>query len=136
MRSGPKRELWPREYQSWRQMRRRCRNRENKNYPDYGGRGITICERWSDFGAFLTDMGPRPLRTTIHRVDNDGNYEPGNCAWADMTEQRRHTRRIKMNEQAVKVVRHCRSTKASLLAGIYGVHVATIQKIRSGDIWL
>jgi hypothetical protein len=65
-------------------MRKRCENPRNKSYPDYGGRGIKVCERWHTFENFLADMGERPSdQHEIDRIDNDGNYEPGNVRWTD-----------------------------------------------------
>lgn len=74
-------------YRTWSGMKARCRNKKNPNYPQYGGRGITVCARWDSFENFLADMGRRPLGTTIDRRDSDGNYEPSNCRWATHLEQ-------------------------------------------------
>lgn len=79
--------LHPRAYRSWRDMRGRCNNKNNDDYKDYGGRGITVCARWDDFAAFMEDMGDRPRGTSIERRNNNGNYEPTNCMWADPTTQ-------------------------------------------------
>jgi len=80
-------------YQSWTSMNTRCFNSNHTNYKDYGGRGITVCERWcrsnpQGFSNFLFDMGARPKGTTLDRFpNNDGNYEQGNCRWATRKEQ-------------------------------------------------
>lgn len=79
-------------YKVWQGMRGRCTNPKIKCFSRYGGRGITVCERWSSFEAFLADMGPCPPRLTLERIDNDRGYEPGNCKWATRSEQNRNTR--------------------------------------------
>jgi hypothetical protein len=78
---------------SWSHMHARCSAIHGKHYLAYAGRGISVCERWASFPDFLSDMGPRPSQQhSIERMDNDGDYEPGNCRWALDHEQRRNKR--------------------------------------------
>lgn len=85
-------------WKSWDSIKQRCLNSNDSHFPDYGGRGIAVCERWLEsFENFLEDMGERPAGKSIDRRDVDGNYEPGNCRWATIKEQNRNTR------QSVKV---------------------------------
>lgn len=82
------------EYAVWRCMKDRCRNPNNPSWKHYGGRGITVCQRWKDsFPAFYADMGPRTTpKHSIDRINNDGNYEPINCRWATWSEQKLNSR--------------------------------------------
>ena len=83
-------------WHSWNSMLKRCRLESHNSYPNYGGRGITICGPWqADFRNFLADMGERPAGTTIDRINNNGNYEPSNCKWSTRSEQQRNKRPFK-----------------------------------------
>lgn len=81
-----------REYNIWCLMWGRCINPNVERYPNYGGRGITVCERWKKFEAFYADMGPCPDGYSIERVDTNGNYEPLNCVWGDLFAQAKNRR--------------------------------------------
>jgi hypothetical protein len=87
------------EYATWQAMLRRCDTPSNIGYPNYGGRGIKVCERWHDYRNFLADMGRRPPNLSLERKNVDGDYEPSNCIWATPREQRLNQRpRLRLDQ--------------------------------------
>lgn len=110
-----------REAHSYASMIQRCTNPNRPGFKNYGGRGITICDRWryeDGFENFLADLGPRPEGTTLDRIDNDGNYEPTNCRWATPREQRENQRVSRTSEHREYVsLKRVRRAKPTTLHG-------------------
>lgn len=79
-------------------MTQRCTNPNSVGWKYYGGRGITVCDRWRTFDVFLSDMGERPRGMTLDRIDSNGNYEPSNCKWSTPKEQRYNARNLVLLE--------------------------------------
>ena len=90
------------EYRAWRSMKTRCLVPTSRSYPGYGGRGIKVCQRWVEsFDAFLADVGSRPSADlSLDRIDNDGDYEPGNVRWATRSQQQRNKRRSNSKDRS------------------------------------
>lgn len=98
-------------YWVWADMVGRCHNPNHKAYQNYGGRGIAVCDRWRMFIHFAADMGPRPVDGMLDRINNDGNYEPGNCKWSTRKEQnsnRRNCIYVELDGQKVTLKEYCR----------------------------
>jgi len=108
-------------YNSWNNMKFRCYNQKATQYAFYGGRGIKVCNEWKvSFDQFVEDMGIRPERTTLDRINPDGNYEPGNCRWATKSEQSR-------NRRSAKLVTVCgEPMNACDAAAVIGIKRATL----------
>lgn len=143
-------------YRTYYNMLGRCFDPKYQHYHRYGGRGITVCERWQDdFQAFVEDVGPRPegktasgrALYTLDRIDNDGNYEPGNVRWATWSEQRRNSTgwecnwtkgqnnpQSKLTEDDVRAIRSDPRTHRQM-ADEYGVTASTIYYIRTRRTW-
>jgi hypothetical protein len=139
------------EYRTWAGMRARCRNEKLHSFQYYGGRGIRVCDRWRDsFEAFLADMGRRPSSNhSIDRINNDGNYEPGNCRWATRAQQAQNRRNnprpivgslnswAKLTEDTVREARRLRQVGFSFgrLARKFAVAKSTMQAAIKGQKW-
>lgn len=109
-------------YSVWANMKGRCTNPQHQYFKYYGGRGIKVCERWHQFEHFLADMGLKPPGMTIDRINNDGDYEPGNCRWV--------TRTVQQNNRRVnRVIEHDgKSMTLTEWARANGIHRNTLEQ--------
>jgi hypothetical protein len=146
------------EYCAWKCMHYRCYNPEQRYYHRYGGRGITVCDRWHDtlpnlegFWNFLADVGRRPedehFPRSIDRIDNDGNYEPRNCRWANATEQNNNQSIDQLRgekhwcaKRTADEIRHIRSLRTKGLtqqqiADLYNTSTGYISNIINRRSW-
>ena len=129
----------PPEYGVWVDMRQRCGNPKSINWHLYGERGISVCKRWDSFDSFYSDMGSRPSgRHQIDRIDNDGNYEPGNCRWVTPAGNSRNTRRCKLSIDIAREMRRI-ATITTLnnkeIGAIFGVKNNVVWHIIHNRIW-
>lgn len=137
-------------FSRWVNMMERCENPQNPKYPRYGGRGIRVCEEWRDVRNFInyleTELGPRPDNYSLDRIDNNGNYEPGNVRWASASTQNANQSRFltvglsvlgphaKLTPEQVSEIRsrHTAGERVMDLAREYGVcHASIINRVQS-----
>jgi len=127
------------EYKTWQGMKERCYNTNSKDYKNYGGRGITIYKPWRDsFMNFFQDMGIRPkIEYQIDRIDNDGNYEPGNCAWVPPLTNERHTRSTVLDMGKAREIRkkYAQGVRKCDLAIKYGCSPTNIFHVIKNNTW-
>ena len=127
-----------REYSAWLKMVDRCTNPEHRFYRHYGGRGITVCERWMDVTAFVEDMGKCPDGLTLERIDNNAGYEPGNCKWASRVAQARNQRSTKLTMGSARKIRQRYAdggVTQETIAGEFGVCRELIGQVVRYEIW-
>lgn len=102
-------------YWIWGAMIQRCRNPRNKQYKDYGGRGITVCDRWTSYSNFAADMGPRPTDLSLDRINNNKGYSPENCKWSTRQEQNSNKRNciylVQCGRRRMTLSEYCRLNK-------------------------
>lgn len=103
------------EYRAWVAMRNRCEKKNNPAYKNYGGRGIKVCDQWHKFEGFYADMGKRPKGRSLDRINNDGNYEIGNCRWATKQEQNSNKRNPKPRDKSY-LLTNCQICKKEFFA--------------------
>lgn len=116
------------EYTSWSSMRERCGNEKHRSFHNYGARGIKVCERWEVFANFFADMGERPSALhSLDRIDNNGNYGPGNCRWATREEQAG-------NKRPTKPIVYLGKTQSlkDAVRSVGGKYDTILRRVRSG----
>lgn len=131
-------------YKSWNQMRQRCTNPKHHAWHRYGGKGVRVCPEWNSFEGFLQDMGERPEGTSLGRIGDVGNYEPGNCRWQTDKEQAKrgeHQNKAKLTEEQVLCIRALHTpfrqgkVHAHNIAADLVMDASTIYRVLQRKIW-
>lgn len=128
-----------REYRIWCGMRRRCIDPKSTPYPIYGGRGISVCERWQEsFANFLADMGPCPHGCSLDRVNPNGDYEPANCRWATKVQQAQNQRGVKLSFDIADEMRALKASgiRTVEIAKRFNVNKASVERVLNGKRWV
>jgi hypothetical protein len=120
-------------------MKARCLNPRNKDYKNYGGRGITICKEWVDsFVVFLQDMGPRPINTQLDRMDNTRGYSKDNCRWTTIMKNSQNRRSSKLDQEQVVEIRRLHASKQFTqkeLAKRFHISKSMLCLVVNGKVW-
>lgn len=128
-------------YKTWMSLRARCNNQKDKDYKNYGGRGISVCDRWNNsFIAFLEDMGEKPFKKAmIDRVNNEDGYYKENCRWTTITENNRNRRSTKLTMAKAREIRRLYNNidakTRRLIAAQYGVNESHIRGVLANKYW-
>jgi len=125
-------------YTTWLDMKQRCYYPKSINFNIYGGRGITVCERWNkSFRNFYKDMGDRPFKgAQLDRIDNNGNYSPNNCRWVTTTENNRNRPSCKLTEKKVKDIRELKYDLSVIeIAEMFDISKRYVYKIINKERW-
>jgi len=131
-------------YRSWNQMKQRCTNPKHHAWHRYGGKGVRVCPEWDSFEGFLKDMGERPEGTSLGRIGDVGNYEPGNCQWQTDKEQAKrgeHQNKAKLTEEQVLCIRALHTpfkqgkVHAHNIAADLAMDASTIYRVLQRKIW-
>lgn len=124
-------------YKSWSCMKSRCLNPNNSDFPNWGGRGITVCDEWMEFANFFRDMGVKPDGYTIERLDVNAGYCKANCTWADRVTQGRNRSFNKMNSETAALLKRRRKEGLSYeaLSQEFGLSINQTGRICRGEAW-
>ncbi len=132
-----KRGLRTKTHMVWSSLLQRCHNSNDPGYKNYGGRGISVCQRWRKFENFLADMGERSAGLMIDRINNDGNYSPGNCRWTDKTTSNRNRRSTKLSVEKANEIRrlYLGGHLQYQIAKMFNVARRSIYKVINNKTW-
>ena len=122
-------------YPTWHTMMDRCYNPANKKFPRYGGRGITVCERWHDVQNFVADLKQKEPGKSLDRFDNDGHYSPENCRWASALEQARNRPQAKLTDTQREriLVEYANTRSPKTVAALLGVAAHDVKNVVYGE---